>query len=220
MINGKHVCARRLLLLRFPILKFDKPVIMKLILFFCLISASASLAQSGSTSLPYRELPKPPEHYNSGTVASRLLDGLGFRFYWATDGLRDSDLAFKPGEDARTSLETIKHIFGMSYIILNVAEKKSTHFPQPDESLSFAQIREITLRNIQKASDIIAKANLDDLSEHPMIFESTSGSAEYPFWNLVNGPISDCLWHVGQVVTFRRSSGNPFSNKVSVLSGR
>lgn len=193
---------------------------MRLILFFYFALLLASFAQTSEASLPYRELPKPPEHYNSGTVAARMLDGLGFRFYWATEGLRESDLAFKPGEDARTSLETIEHIFGMSYIILNVAEKKATHFPQPDENLSFAQIRETTLRNIQKASAIIAKADLDDLAQHPMIFESNSGSAEYPFWNLVNGPISDCLWHVGQVVTFRRSSGNPFNSKVSVLSGQ
>lgn len=193
---------------------------MRSILFIYLISVTASFAQSNTGTLPYRELPEPPALYNSGTVASRLLDGLGFRFYWATEGLRESDLSFKPGDDTRTSLETIKHIFGMSYIILNVAEKKSTHFPQPDEKLSFEQIREITLRNIQKASAIIANANLDDLAQHPMIFESNSGNAEYPFWNLVNGPISDCLWHVGQVVTFRRSSGNPFSSKVSVLSGQ
>ena len=34
------------------------------------------------------------------------------------------------------------------------------------------------------------------------------------------GPIADALWHVGQVVTFRRSSGNPFNSKASVFTGK
>lgn len=37
---------------------------------------------------------------------------------------------------------------------------------------------------------------------------------------MLNGPIADALWHVGQVVSFRRSSGNPFNSKVSVFSGK
>jgi len=52
-----------------------------------------------------------------------------------------------------------------------------------------------------------------------MIFEQGSNKSEFPFWNLINGPISDALWHVGQVVSFRRGSGNPLPNGVNVLTG-
>jgi hypothetical protein len=53
-----------------------------------------------------------------------------------------------------------------------------------------------------------------------IIFKSNNGISEYPFWNNLNGPIADAIWHTGQVVLLRRSSGNPFNSKVSVLSGK
>jgi len=53
-----------------------------------------------------------------------------------------------------------------------------------------------------------------------MVFKSDNGTSEYPFWNTLNGPISDALWHTGQIVSFRRSSGNPFDSKVGVLVGK
>jgi hypothetical protein len=37
---------------------------------------------------------------------------------------------------------------------------------------------------------------------------------------MVGEPISDALWHCGQVVSLRRASGNPFSSKVSVFTGK
>ncbi len=49
-------------------------------------------AQDTQSELPYREIPDPPENYTPGTVVSRLVDGLGFRYYWATEGLREEDL--------------------------------------------------------------------------------------------------------------------------------
>ncbi|MEQ9412191.1 MAG: hypothetical protein RIF39_00100, partial [Cyclobacteriaceae bacterium] len=60
----------------------------------------------------------------------------------------------------------------------------------------------------------------NDLSELNMVFQSGDHQTEFPFWNLLNGPISDAIWHVGQVVSFRRSSGNPINSKAEVLLGR
>ena len=61
-----------------------------------------------------REIPEAPEAYSAATVAARMVEGLGFRFYWATEGLRPEDLAYKPSEEARTTEETINHIYGLS----------------------------------------------------------------------------------------------------------
>ena len=36
--------------------------------------------------LPYYEIPKETNKYTAGSVASRMVDGLGFRYYWATEG--------------------------------------------------------------------------------------------------------------------------------------
>jgi hypothetical protein len=43
---------------------------------------------------------------------------------------------------------------------------------------------------------------------------------EFPFWNQINGPISDALWHCGQVVMNRRASGNPLQLGVNVFVGK
>ena len=76
----------------------------------------------------------------------------------------------------------------------------------------------ITLNNLEEASKIL-KSNQAVLDSFPMIFQNPTRTTEFPFWNLINGPSADALWHVGQVVSFRRSSGNPFPSGVSVLQG-
>lgn len=168
--------------------------------------------------LPYYEIPDYPETYTAGAVAARMIDGLGFRFYWATEGLRKEDLAYKPGNDTRTSQQTIEHIYGMSIIILNSTKGLSTE-GQP-ASLPFEAMREQTLLNLQAASNTLRTLSDADLNNIKMVFKRGDKTTEFPFWNEINGPIADCLWHVGQVVSFRRASGNPFTDKVSVLTGK
>jgi len=166
----------------------------------------------------YYNIPDTPTTYTAATVAARLVDGLGFRYFWATEGLTEKDLNYKPSTDARTTLQTLEHINGLVEILANTVAKKSTTFGNPAEKLSFAQLRDKTLKNIQTASELLKKsdAKLEDLD---MIFERASNKTEFPFWNLINGPISDALWHVGQVVSFRRGSGNPLPKGVNVLTG-
>jgi hypothetical protein len=36
---------------------------------------------------------------------------------------------------------------------------------------------------------------------------------------LINGPITDAIYHTGQVVSFRRTSGNPIPKGVNVFLG-
>ena len=162
--------------------------------------------------LPYYEIPEYSEEYTAGTVAARMVDGLGFRYYWATEGLRDEDLKFKPSEDARTSKETIDHIYGLSRVIVNSTLNKPNDRAEEPE-MTFAEKRKKTLENFKTAADILR------VSEDISVFKIIFGETEYPFWNQLNGPIEDAVWHCGQVVLLRRSSGNPFNSKVSVLRG-
>ncbi|WP_298497202.1 hypothetical protein [uncultured Algibacter sp.] len=179
----------------------------KLILTSALILANFVMAQN-ENKLPFHEIPDYPETYNSGTVSARMIDGLGFRYYWATEGLRIEDLDFKASESGRTSAETIEHIYGLSKFIRN-----SILMANKDENkaeLDFQEKRKQTLENFKIVSD-----TLKDL-DTPFNLENT----EIPFWNIINGPISDALWHCGQVVMLRRASGNPFNSKVSVFAGK
>ena len=171
-------------------------------------------------TLPFYEIPNYPEKYTPETVVIRMIDGVGFRFYWATEGLRPQDLAFKPSPEARTSEETVDHILGLSYVILNAIQKKvNTKSGEETSPLTFEMKRRLTLENLKTASDLLknSKGNLED---YKIIFKNGDKTTEYPFWNLINGPIEDAVWHVGQVVSFRRSSGNPFNSKASVLTGK
>jgi hypothetical protein len=179
---------------------------------FCIIMFASLTAMAQPDSLPYAAFPPAPDHYSAGTVVSRLLDGLGFRYYWATEGLRPIDLTFKPSPQARTSQETLEHIYSLSTMIINVVGGNQIQTAQPK---TFEELRKATLENFKKASTIIAGYSNSDMENVKVDF---SGQ-KLPFWNMINGPISDCLWHIGQVVSFRRSSGNPFSAKVEVFLG-
>ena len=192
----------------------DQNQIMKrsIIFFLFLFTMSLSNAQD---SLPYSQIPEPAKTYTAGSTVSRMLDGLGFRYYWATEGLRAEDLSFRSHESARSTEETLDHILGLTQVVLNSALGIPNGAPQP--KMTFEEKRKKTLMNIQQASQIFVKET--DLSKFTMVFGSGENKTVFPFWNQINGPISDALWHVGQVVSFRRSSGNPFPKGVSVLRG-
>ena len=196
-------------------------------LLFALLSAGPTLYSQEATdkpaqtdTLPYYEIPEYPAEYTAETVAARMIDGLGFRYYWATEGLRPEDLAFKPNDEARTTEETIDHIFGLSAVIVNAMRKiPNLRSGEETSALAFEVKRRTTLENLKAASDIL-KSGTSSLEEYKIIFQNGDQRTEYPFWNEINGPIADALWHCGQVVSFRRSSGNPFNSKVSVFSGK
>ncbi len=184
-------------------------------LIFCL---TINAQKTTTNELPYYQIPEYPEKYTAGSVAARMIDGLGFRYYWATEGLRSEDLAYKPSKEGRKCEETINHIFGLSNVIVNATTEtindRTIQYPE----LTYEEKRKKTLENFKKASDILRVSK--DLTKFKMIFKSENGSSEFPFWNEINGPIADAIWHTGQVVLMRRASGNPFNSKVSVLAGK
>ena len=177
-------------------------------------------AQSEGSKPYYYEIPPYPDSFSAANVAARLIDGVGFRYYWATDGLREKDLAFRPNDEARTSLETLQHIYGLSLNIVRATQMIPNEGGGNASQLSYEELRNGTLENLRTASEILKSSSDDDLKNYKIIFKGRNGSSELPFWNLLNGQIADALWHIGQVVSFRRSSGNPFDSRVNVLIGK
>ena len=201
-----------------------KPVLILSLLFQILNNGIAQNEKTMDTinnsDLPYYQIPDYPENYTSTTVAARMIDGLGFRYYWATESLREEDLKFRPNEDARTVKETLDHIYGLSRVIVNATNNQPNIGSTGKQDFTFEQLRKMTLENFKKASDLLKANQEKDLAGYKVIFKRGETISEYPFWNLINGPIADAIWHVGQVVSFRRSSGNPLHPKVSVFSGK
>ncbi|WP_412984202.1 hypothetical protein [Pontimicrobium sp. IMCC45349] len=181
----------------------------------CVLLTGNLLAQD--KTLPFYEIPEAPSVYNECTVVARMIEGLGFRYYWATEGLRAEDLAYKASESGRTSDETIDHIYGLSKVIVNSALKVPNERGE-EETLSFEEKRKKTLENFKTAADIFRVSK--SLEEFTIVFKRGGNTSEFPFWNQINGPIEDAVWHCGQVVMLRRASGNPFSSNVSVFSGK
>jgi hypothetical protein len=189
---------------------------MKNIFLVFLFSFELATAQD----LPYRQIPDYPAEYTAATVAARMVDGLGFRYYWATEGMRAEDINFSPDGDGRTSLETLVHIYDLTNVLLSAVNKKVTESGLPKPELPFTELRKLTLENLKAASEKLKASTEQELNDYKIIFKNGDKITEYPFWNQLNGPIADALWHVGQIVSFRRSSGNPFNPKVNVLTGR
>lgn len=189
-------------------------------IFLSLVFSTILIAQKKEidNELPYYEIPEYTGKYTAGSVASRMIDGLGFRYRWATENLSENDLNYKPSDSVRSTLETIDHILGLSRVIVNATLKIKTDFTKEQPVLTYDQKRKETLENFKKASNILKSAT--DLEEFKIQFVFTGGSSEYPFWNNINGPIADAIWHSGQIASFRRSSGNPISSKVEFLEGK
>ncbi len=177
-----------------------------------------SIQAQMNDALPYMNIPDAPESYTPGTVISRVIDGLGFRYYWASEGLTEDDLAYAPGNNGRSMSENLTHIYELSTVILNAAKKLPNDRSAKPEVMTSIQQRKKTLENLKLASELFAESI--DLSSHAVVFKSKDGTASYPFWNGINGPIEDALWHAGQLVVMRRSAGNPINSKVNVFLGR
>lgn len=169
------------------------------------------IAQNTS-ELPYYEIPEYSETYTAGTVAARQVDALGFRFYHTTHGLTEKDLAFKANEDSRSTGETVSHIYDLSLIVLNsTLNKPNNRGDKP--KMTFEEQRTKTLYNLQQAADILRAS--EDISQFKIIF----GEREIPFWNTINGPIADAIWHAGQIASYRRNTGNPINSNVNHFTG-
>ena len=185
-----------------------------------LVSACCVVAPTAAERAYYDEIPAAPADFTAPNVAARTVDGLGFRYFWATEGLTEKNLLYRPNEDARTLGETIDHLYNLALVVAQATAGETTHFPIDLSGMSFAEKRETTLANIKRASDRLRVADVGDLDTFQLEFKFPDGGGrKLPFWNALNGPIADALWHCGQVVSFRRSAGNPFNSNASVLTG-
>jgi len=193
-----------------------RKIILTVIVLFGTITIIAQ-EKMNTNDLPYYEVPEYYSEYTVGTVTARMIDGLGFRYRWATEDLRAEDLKYKASEEGRTTEETIDHILGLSRVIVNSALKVPNDSTKENPVLTYEQKRKETLENFQTASMIFQKEK--SLDEFNIEFVSETNTSEFPFWNQLNGPIADALWHCGQVVLLRRASGNPLRKGVSFLTG-
>ena len=187
------------------------------IYFLIIYVFSLNVSSNAQSKVPYKEIPSYPANYTQGKVISRMIDGLGYRFYWATENLRVLDLNFKPETLARSTFETMDHIYGLSFMILNASKNQVNERRNPDQ-MTANELRSAILDNLKLASE--AMALVEDLDELNILFQGSTGRKALPFWHVLNGPLADAIYHTGQIVSFRRASGNPMNPKVNVFMGK
>ena len=163
----------------------------------------------------FYEIKKFDENYSSKAVVSRFIHSVGFRYYWATEGLELKDLSYKPSESGITTRETLEHIYGLSIMINSGLHNNEAIRSKTYPDLSFDELRDNTFNLLKNSIDILDEYKDSDFESNKIIF----GDKKFDLYNLFHGPISDSLYHIGQIVAFRRASGNPIPIGVNHFMG-
>ncbi|MCA1761797.1 MAG: DinB family protein [Cryomorphaceae bacterium] len=183
------------------------------------IPAFCSCQNTETELSTYGQIEEAPENITGGNVLGRFIDGLIFRYYWATEGLNEDDLTYRPSDGARNCSETIHHLLDLSEVISNAACRQPNLRSEKTDTLSFEQARAKTLSNLSSASERFKAMPDDSLETVQMLFKSDNANRTIPIWNLMNGPVNDAIYHVGQIVSFRRTTGNPIKPGISMMYG-
>ena len=172
-----------------------------------------------SNSFPYEEIGEFPDSYSMGNLIKRLIDGLGYRYHWATESLTESDLSFRVSDGSRTSLETLEHLLAISGFILRVSQGRYNKQLE-EEKFNFVQIRQQTLNQLQEASQLMGQMKDEDFKLLEILIKQRDQKISLPLWIMINGPISDAIYHTGQIVLLRRISGNPINPNIDIFTGK
>jgi hypothetical protein len=144
----------------------------------------------------YKELPPYPNRPSASNMIVRALDGLGFRLYWALDGLEEKDFEYRLCEGAKSIFEIVRHIWGLvNWIHINFYSKESS---RPKKIIDQGKH---ALQLIHRLRNEFLNMDDDDLEKVKL--------EHGKYWNLINAPIADALSHVGQVNILRRAVGKP-----------
>ena len=171
------------------------------------------------TSEYFKDISEYPTEINNGNIISRMINGLGYRYYWATEKLRENDLRYRPSNDAYSTKETMVHIFTLSKTLYNTTLSKINERPDIDIPSDYENIRNETLQFLEKASKNFSNLNSEELYQMKIKFNRGGTIKSFPIWNLLNGPIADAIYHTGQIVSFRRTTGNPIDSSANVFMG-
>jgi len=150
-----------------------------------------------STAKRYHSMPATPDEITAVNIICRMLAGMGFRFYWATEELTEETYACQPCEGARSIGEIVEHIWDLLnwiYCAIDPIGKA-----KPSEAI---QLRAGALELIAILEEAFSKMDEEELA-------ALQVHKQQPFWSIINGPLSDVLTHIGQIASLRRIANSP-----------
>ena len=162
---------------------------------------------------PYQSLPDAPEQLSPASVLARLTDAIGFRYQVATQGLNDDHLTFRATPESMSMQEVLHHIYNLIFWSYRSIEPEAL---KTSDLSNLAVCRRATLELCQTLSQKLIRMSDEELDQVTIHLRRTG--TDYPFWYLINGPLSDALTHIGQVNSWRRMAGNPVA-RISPFTG-
>lgn len=145
----------------------------------------------------FRSVTAYPKRRDANGVVVRLIDSLGYRFYWATEGLTEGDYEFSPGAGCQTIGALVGHVWRLANWIHHSVLGKGL---DTNRSADPEGQREQVLHLLYHIRQHVA-----EIGQEALFQKSIDGLA---FWHILNGPLSDALTHTGQITSFRRLNGN------------
>ena len=169
----------------------------KLILIFSLFVSSFSYGQEDITELPYNKKSKYPKKNAAGIVMAKMIDELGYKYYWATDSLLNDEVrnTFNSSNLPRLLLNGV---YQMSENIINYSSENKLKPELKLEEMSFDDFRKNTLLNLKEASNILIR-NADTI--------------HFLNLNLFVKSIAISNSYCDQIISFRENIGKPFKPK-------
>jgi hypothetical protein len=144
----------------------------------------------------FRTYPQEPDELSVSNAIARLIDGLGYRLYWALYGLKEKECEYTLCDGANSIGEILWHILGLvNWVHMHVYDHQMTRKP----SIIHQGID--TLLALEELRHTFLEMSDDELTSYKL--------EERSFWSYINMPLSDALHHVGQVSILRRAAGNP-----------
>jgi hypothetical protein len=162
----------------------------------------------------YNSIPDAPPAAGAGAVLGRMADGIGFRYRWATEGIHSVDLPFKPAPDCMSLGDLLSHVLDLlSWVAENLG------MPPHYELLKSEDPRVLRSRTLELAEALSSQfKGMSDTEIAGITIKSSRGDT-LPVWNMINGPLSDSLTHIGQILSWRRIAGIPAA-AADVFRGR
>ena len=161
--------------------------------------------------LPFENISKTPIELTATNTLLRVVEGLAFRYRWATENLSEENIKFIPHPSSMNIEEVNSHIFDLIDTTFRVFGREKQN---KDSLNSFQQIRK---KSILVLEDLLEKLKKMSNSELKEMEKNTS--RKLPFWYWINGPLTDALTHIGQITSWRRIAGNPQLKCVNVFTG-
>ena len=159
------------------------------------------------------EISSAPEKLTGASVFARVVDGLAFRYYRATEGLCDEDFDFRPGPESMSMRDLLKHVLHLANMVkqcvFDASERDSI------ETEDARELRDRTLECLRRVRQQLDSVSDEELATHGVLKRDGS---RFPVWFILNGPLSDALTHVGHINAWRRLNGNP-QPRVNVFAG-